>query len=230
MFKKLCGFEERKLVNHFTKTCKNFKTDDNYDNKMKNKLYQWMASIILFVMILSGCTPAIASPSIENESRSTTITPTETPTATITPIASYKDATYQIEGQSITLVNGISEIEAAPGSASRIITRYFGNDAFGDLNGDGKEDAAFLLTQENGGSGTFYYIVAALRTDTGYLGTNGIFLGDRIAPQATEIQKGVIIVNYADRNPNDSFAVQPSVAVSKYFRVTDNKLVEVNAP
>jgi hypothetical protein len=197
---------------------------------MKNKLHLLMAGIILVAVTLAACTSTTKSVPAERLVELTTIPPSETPTVTIPPIASYKDATYQIEGQSITLVNGTSEIEAAPGSASKIITRYFGNDVIGDLNGDGKEDVAFLITQENGGSGTFHYVVVALRTETGYLGTNAVFLGDRIAPKTIEIEKGIIVVNYADRNPNDSFAVQPSVGVSKYLQITNNKLVEVNAP
>ncbi len=121
-------------------------------------------------------------------------------------------------------------MEAAPGSASKIITRYFGNDASGDLNGDGKADIAFLLTQTNGGSGTFFYVVVALKTDTGYLGTNAVFLGDRIAPQTTEIQGSTVIVNYADRNPGEAFDVAPSLGVSKYLQVTNGQLVEGSAP
>lgn len=53
------------------------------------------------------------------------------------PAANYKDATYQIEGRPITLVNGVSEVEIAPGPASKLVTRYFGSEATGDLNGDG---------------------------------------------------------------------------------------------
>lgn len=67
----------------------------------------------------------------------------------------YENATYLIEGQFVTLVDGFFEIESAPGSATRITTSYFGNEAFGDLNGDGMEDVAFLLTQSSGGSGIF---------------------------------------------------------------------------
>ena len=59
---------------------------------------------------------------------------------------------------------------AAPGSASRIVTRYFGSEVRGDLNGDGREDVAFLLTQQSGGSGTFFYAVAALDLPSGRVG------------------------------------------------------------
>jgi hypothetical protein len=48
-------------------------------------------------------------------------------------------------------VDGISETEAAPGSASKIITRYFGNELRTDLDGDDVEDIAFILTQSSGG-------------------------------------------------------------------------------
>lgn len=142
----------------------------------------------------------------------------------------YKNATYLIEGQFVTLVDGFFEIESAPGSATRITTRYFGNEAFGDLNGDGMEDVAFLLTQSSGGSGTFFYVVAAEQTETAYLGTNAVSLGDRIAPQTTSIENGIITVNYADRYPDEPCTVQPSLGVSKYLRVVENILIEVRKP
>ena len=94
-----------------------------------------------------------------------------------------KNASFHVEGQLITLADGVSEAPAAPGSAARVVTRYFGNEAAGDLNGDGLADAALVLTQTRGGSGTFYYAVAALATPDGYLGTTAVLLGDRIAPR-----------------------------------------------
>lgn len=139
----------------------------------------------------------------------------------------YKDATYVIEDRPVTLKNGVAEVEAAPGSMAKEITKYFGNEATGDLNGDGTADVAFILTQNPGGTGTFYYIVAALKTESGYQGTNGIFLGDRIAPQTTEIREGKIIANFADRRPTDPFSAEPSVGVSKYIIVQNGALAEV---
>lgn len=138
---------------------------------------------------------------------------------------SYKDATYMIDGSSVTLKDGSAETEAAPGSASKIVTTYFGNEATGDLNGDGKNDIAFILTQNTGGSGTFYYVVAALAIDTGYQGTNAVLLGDRIAPQTTEIRDGQLIVNYADRKTGEDMTTQPSVGVSKYLKIAGTELV-----
>ncbi len=123
-----------------------------------------------------------------------------------------KNAAYSIENADVLLVDGLSRVPAAPGSASMVVTKYFGNEVRTDLNGDGRQDVVFLLTQEGGGSGVFYYVAFALNTENGYVGGRTVLLGDRIAPQTTELGKnGIIIVNYADRKPGESFAVQPSV-------------------
>jgi hypothetical protein len=141
----------------------------------------------------------------------------------------HKNATYIIEGRPITLVNGLSEIAAAPDSASKITTRYFGNEVRHDLNDDGREDVAFLLTQESGGSGIFYYVVAALNTPTGYLGSQAVFLGDRIAPQTTHMDEGkttrgsdrknVIVVNYAVRAADEPLTASPSIGKSLWLKL-----------
>lgn len=140
--------------------------------------------------------------------------------------ADYKDAGYEVGGRWLRLTNGVSEIEPAPGSASKVVTRYFGNEARGDLNGDGVEDVGFLVSQTAGGSGTFYYAVAALRTSEGWVGTNGVLLGDRVAPQTTQIENGLLVVNYAERRAGEPMSTQPSQGVTKRLRVAGGKLVE----
>ena len=147
------------------------------------------------------------------------------PTAAVSK--AYKNISYKIDGTAVLLADGMAVQEAAPGSASKITTTYFGNEATGDLDGNGTEDVAFLLTQNAGGSGTFYYVVAAVKTDTGYVGTNAILLGDRIAPQTTEISNGVVTVNYAIRKTGDPMTTAPSVGVSKKITLSGGGLVEM---
>jgi len=130
------------------------------------------------------------------------------------------DATYVLDGKSVTLKNGLSETSSATDSAEKVTTRYFGNEVRADLDGDGREDAAFILTQDAGGSGTFFYVVAVLNTAAGTRGSQGFFLGDRIAPQTTELGQGnVIIVNYADRKPGEGFTISPSVGQSRWLKL-----------
>jgi hypothetical protein len=139
-------------------------------------------------------------------------------------VSDYKNISYIINGARIELKNGAAETEAAPGSASKISTRYFGNELKTDLNSDGREDIVFLVTQQTGGSGNFYYAVAALNTDKGYIGSDGYLLGDRIVPQTTEVStnprhKNVVVVNYADRPLNSPMTAVPSVQKSVYLKL-----------
>ena len=139
-------------------------------------------------------------------------------------IADHRNISYMIEGKEIKLENGMAETEAAPDSASKIITRYFGNELKTDLDGDGHEDIAFILTQDRGGSGTFFYAVAARNTGSGYVGSDGYLLGDRVAPQSTDISlnplhKYVIAFNYADRAIGEPMTTQPSVGKSSYLKL-----------
>lgn len=139
-------------------------------------------------------------------------------------MSDYKNATYIIEGESVTLVDGVSEVEAVPDSGSKIVTRYFGNDFVTDLDGDGREDVVFLLTQETGGSGIFYYAVAALNTEEGFVGSDGYLLGDRVAPQTinlspNERHKYVVVVNYVDRADGEEMSAYPSVGKSAYLKL-----------
>ncbi len=145
-----------------------------------------------------------------------------------TPTADPRNGTYLIDGQAVELKNGSNDALITD-SASTILTRYFGNDVRADLNGDGVADAAFILTQQTGGTGTFYYVAALLSASGGFVGTNAILLGDRIAPQTTEYLNGQLVVNFADRKPGEPMTAMPSVGVSKYFKVEGNKLTEFSA-
>lgn len=141
-----------------------------------------------------------------------------------------KSATYTIDNRPVTLIHG-ERVENMGSDARQIllrkqVTKYFGNDAKGDLNGDGIPDIAFILTQTTGGTGTFFYVVVALQNSSGrFNGLNGILLGDRVAPQTTEIRDGILTVNYADRLPHEPFSAQPTQGVSLRLRAEGSTLV-----
>ena len=139
-----------------------------------------------------------------------------------------KNSTFAIDGKLVTLVNGVSETPAAPGSTSKVTTRYFGNEATGDLNSDGLPDTAFLVTQDTGGSGLFYYAVVALKTTVDDKTTNAFLIGDRIAPQSTYIPANSqeLQVNYAERKPGEPMTTQPSVGATLLLKVTSAGVLE----
>lgn len=142
------------------------------------------------------------------------VVPTTKENAPVDPDG-YKNASYVLDGQTIILQNGVSETEIVQGSDTKMVTKYFGNEVTGDFNGDGRNDIAFLLSQETGGTGVFFYLVVALNTHGGYAGSHGYFIGDRIAPQSTQLGEGSsIIVNYADRAPGEPLSAEPTVGKS----------------
>jgi len=80
---------------------------------------------------------------------------------------------------------------------------YFGNEAYGDLNGDNLDDTVFLFTKKNK-ENISYYVAVSLPTPTGHIESQAFFLGDNIAPQAnsigTPVNPKTIIINYAVNN------------------------------
>ena len=172
----------------------------------------WATVIVAIIVLLGGC-----SANSDNQ-----------PQAAV-PGTEYRNAEYLIEGQRIKLADGLAQTETSPRVASPIVTRYFGNELRTDLNDDGREDVVFLLTQQRGGSGTFFYAVAALNTEAGYRGSDGYLLGDRIAPQATVVSrrpghKNVIVVSYQDHRPDEPMTAQPSVGKSVYLKLNAETL------
>jgi heat shock protein HslJ len=134
------------------------------------------------------------------------------------------NASYVIEGKSVHLVDGVAEVGSGP-SSSKTVTRYFGTEARGDVNGDGREDVVFVITQQGPGTGTFYYVVAGLNDEKGYHGTSGYLLGDRIVPQSTVVTGGHVVANYLDRPSDEPLTVQPTLRKSKTVFLDPKTLV-----
>ena len=138
-----------------------------------------------------------------------------------------ENASYLLENDRIKLENGRVEWQAAPGSASKIKVTLSGKTIYGALNSDGNEDAVTFLTYQGGGSGTFFYIGAALLENGGYWGTNGVWLGDRIGMPTATIKNGLITVNYLDRSPDECMTTTPSREQARYFILDQSILQEI---
>jgi heat shock protein HslJ len=157
--------------------------------------------VVMVLRIQSG------EPGVETLENVPHVTPPEHVSDKVTP----EDLTYRVAGKDVRLQASSS----TGGGATETVTGYFGNELTTDLNDDGTDDTVFFITEETGGTGVFYYVVAAVSTPTGYEGTEAVFIGDRIAPQAiTNGDNGTIVVTYADRAPGEPFTTPPSMAKS----------------
>lgn len=130
----------------------------------------------------------------------------------------YQEVTFYISDTAVQLENGVAEAVTALGGASVTTVRYFGNELWHDIDGDGADDVVFLITQETGGSGTFFYLVGALQKEKGFVGTHAVYIGDRIAPQPVTAGDGrQVVVNYVDRVPGAPMSEAPSVGKSLFL-------------
>ena len=134
------------------------------------------------------------------------------------------NATYIIEGDRYTLVDGVVSREVISGSDSGILVSVFDAATQRDVNGDDLDDVAVLLAYDKGESEIFFYIALAIQQEQGYKVTNTLFVGERITPQTIRIIDGEIIVNYTDRYPWEDFTTRPLVGKSKYLVYENGEL------
>ena len=138
------------------------------------------------------------------------------------PDASSATFTFD-DGSKVTLSKGKGQ---SNDQGDNVQTTLLTVKGYGDLNGDGKNDAVLFLSQDGGGSGLFIYAAAFVSGPVGYKGTNAVFLGDRISPQSVSISHSVATVNYLDRKPDEPFSADPTVPTSKQFSYQNGQFVE----
>lgn len=131
---------------------------------------------------------------------------------------------YGIEGGKIRLKDGLSEISAAPGSAARVRTRVKGDPVYGDVDGDGEDDAAVVLVHDPGGSGTFYYIGVVLNASHGNKENQTVLIGDRFVLGQVVILNGAVVVRYLQRRPDEPMSAAPTIAKTATIRLNYDRL------
>ena len=134
------------------------------------------------------------------------------------------NATYRIERDTVTLTNGRAEREAAPGSATKVVTTLADPRVNGDVDGDGRADAVVILVNQPGGSGTFYYLAALLNGAAGVTATPAVLLGDRIKVNAVRLEGRVVVVDLLDRSAGQPMAASPTVPITKRFAIDGGAL------
>jgi len=157
-------------------------------------------------------------------------TPTQAPQNDDDFTQALSNAAYPVEGTSTgtaQLKDGVFEEPAAPGSATKIKVQLGKDPAFGDLNGDGVEDAIVTLVVEPGGSGTFTYLAPVINDHGTPKPGAAVLLGDRIIIKSVSIQNGEVVVTMLTRKPDEPMSAEPTVEVTRTFKLQGDQLVEV---
>jgi len=124
----------------------------------------------------------------------------------------------------IKLNDGIYQEKIAPDSATELVIKLSDRIAFGDLNGDGAEDAAVILVSNPGGSGTFYELAAVINSNGNPQHAGSVFLGDRLKVEDISIRTGQIVVKMVTHQRSDPMCC-PSLKVEQKYGLQGDALV-----
>lgn len=123
--------------------------------------------------------------------------PPSSPPAVAVPSV-LSDASFVLEGRKIALKDGRYE-ESLAGSAVTMTTSLTEWKAEGDLDGDGRPDAAAVVADDPGEGRVFYYALAVLDLPKGLLAVKPVFLGDFIVVNGLSILDGKVVVKIRAR-------------------------------
>jgi hypothetical protein len=101
--------------------------------------------------------------------------------------------------------------------------------ARGDLDGDGREDAAVILLGSGGGSGVFVDLAVVLDRNGVPVHAASAPLGDRVQVHEIRIEGNDILVDVTQQGPGDP-ACCPTQNVTRKFHFADGRLVDTAPP
>lgn len=189
--------------------------------------------LVLFFASLACNLPIGITPTAGAETRAPAATltremATREPTRAVPPLTveMLKNGTYLLPqaGETVTLVDG--RYDRAESMEDLLHVELRDPIAFGDLDGDGAEDAAFLLSENMGGTG-FFVSLLAIRNDGGNpVQAASEFIEDRPQINGLTIVGGRIIADLVIHSHQDPMCCPTLPAVAAY-RLAVDKLVLV---
>ena len=192
--------------------------------------------ILVLVLAILACNIQSVSPtSTPMPSTDTPMVPTLTNPAVTTdtsvaptPISGgltldmLRNGTYHTPAydRTVSLVNGsYSDVSGSGTFSVQMLNVY----AIGDLNGDGKNDAAVILAENDGGSGVFESVIALVDQAGAPHQVSQAQLGDRVLVNSVDISSGVIHLDLVVQGPSDPLCC-PSLPQKQNFWLIGEKL------
>lgn len=177
-----------------------------------------LASLIVTVVIVA-CNPKTEDQTDQHQSNKTN------PSLTLQQL---QNAKYRIRSDDDTfqLIDGEYRKKYEPDSASERILRL-SHSAAGNLDDTGGEDAVVILIDNPGGSGTFYYLFAFINQNGKPFNVATILLGDRVRVEGLAIKEKEIIVDMLTRGDDEAMASEPTLEITRKYRLEANRLALV---
>jgi len=179
------------------------------------------AAIIFSTLILGACSGNTVTPEIP---MLTEPAQTSAPADQLTLTDFNNGEIYSPESQmTVQLTDG--KYEGGSG-ADYLYAQLLPQAAFGDINGDGKEDAVLLLAENMGGSGTFVSLIAMVASDSGFTQAPALLVDDRPLINTLTLDGNTIILDASIHGVNDP-AASPSMKVVEQYRLLQGNLTLV---
>lgn len=140
----------------------------------------------------------------------------------------FGNQTFDVDGLKLEFNNGTYSY------TSKETGTQTGSIAQTSTSPSGQNGAAIMISNP-GGSGTFYYLIGAVKANNKVIYSSPVALGDRIIIESltvtdpSENDNGIITVDYLDRGPNDPMSTTPTIKTTKTYGFTDDgHLIELN--
>jgi hypothetical protein len=180
----------------------------------------------------AGASPTPGFPPSElTPSGGTAIPPAASPTPTLTvpavpPLTAdmLRNGAYKLPqfGETVTLVNGAYDRATSNEDILHVALRD--PIAFGDLNGDGAEDAAIFLSENGGGTGFMVSVIVMLNQGGVPVQSADRLVDDRPQVNNLSIQNGRIVVEAVIHGAADPMCC-PNFPVTETLRLETGKLI-----
>ncbi|HEX9384946.1 MAG TPA: Gmad2 immunoglobulin-like domain-containing protein [Anaerolineales bacterium] len=188
------------------------------------------ALILWLGVFLIGCRPATPPPTQSDQTQTTSVPVIEATSAPATSIAEEAkeilNAQYQLGAtdalQVVQLTNGKFE-QGTPGGADSVSVFVTDFVAVGDLNADGTNDVAALVSENYGGSGVFVFLAVYTNENGTFTFQNSTMVDDRPQLQALSIENNEIFVDAVIHGPDEPMCC-PTLRTTRHYRFIDNQL------
>lgn len=181
------------------------------------------------MLLLLGCRPATPPASEQTPARPATVTNTTLlpATPTMVPgIAEVRNAQYQLGAtnglQIVQLTDGKFE-QGSPGGTDFTSVNLTNYVAAGDLNGDGANEVAALVSENYGGSGVFVFLAVYSKVNDTLTFQASTMVDDRPQLNALSIENGEAYVDAVIHDADDPMCC-PTLRSTRHYRLADNLL------
>ena len=189
--------------------------------------------IFVVVVIIFGCRPATAPPSSSDQTQAAPTAVSEVPSipATTVPdeITKIRNGQYQLGAsdilQVVQLTKGKFE-QGTPGDADFISVFVTDFVAVGDLNADGSDEVAALVSENYGGTGVFVFLAVYTNEQGRLIFQTSNMVDDRPQLNALSIENGEIFLEAVIHGPDEPMCC-PTLRTMRHYRLVEGNILDM---